>query len=1008
MPLLYGREVRLGIVMYGGVSLAVYENGVAQELFRAVKGERVYGLIKALTNSDVVVDIMSGTSAGGINGIFLGYALANNLDFKYCANLWREDGDILKLLRQPDDKDTYSILDSQGYYQPALQDAFAKMDEYKSIDGSYVSEIEELDMFVTGTNAYGRVFTEYDSQGHAIDVKDHRQVFRLSYRQDRKNDFDRGGAARLAKLSRITSCFPVAFEPVAVCPTNDDDKPLLRWGNFAEPAYFLDGGLLDNKPFTLTLRPIFHRTEDREVERLLLYVEPDPELFDPKAPHPEPDVVHAAFDALISIPGYQSIASDLQAIAEHNDRVKRYKEIYDCVKETVPQAPADGPAELKIADFNSLDDDPQRKELYLRCRFTQIRERAVLGILKEKGHLKLLKDGPRRAAEILVCSFENWPGDGTDTLEYFDVYFRLRRLYRLTYTISALLYGEVDGKRKQLPNEQIDQYCDLWSRINHQIKLLEIIQEAMEELIDLAPIEWRDLENEQAQFAIAMEKWQAVKNLMCALLSLDGADLQNPEDLSIDRGLKGVEKDQNKRKKLDREQRLTFRCALGERVERLKELDGGQVPTFSGKLLFSETDRLEQEILKTFAPLKTLDPISQEYCQFLILDSYLFPAQYMARMESTDVIQTVRMSPRDAKFGYPHGELRGIQLGHFGGFLKSSWRANDIMCGRMDAASQLVQCLVTPGRIKNISQQAIAKVEQETNFAQLFGNSTAEQLQEIKAAILSLNGNASSPGSRQAFETFWGLLAKAEQREILNEEMKNVVGASIQQQREWNEYDVLKPSPAAPYSRERQGWTTGVQQLDSEVTRYAAQKISEEKPAPDGGWVKYYQGDYGVSSETWEDDIPKPILLEMITTIAMVLRNCLLGAAGPYADQIRHSPIYKFGVNWPLTFVFHLARWRRTAPEYTPFFAVVYAVIFAVCISVLIFDAIWRDRLFWVSNAIQWGAVLKWVGIPAAVMLAVAVFLSWYLSLQYRGSLKRSSVRKKVASSQTMGSGSRT
>ena len=44
------REVRLGLVMYGGVSLAIYINGVAQEFFRAVRGRGVYRLIKALTD----------------------------------------------------------------------------------------------------------------------------------------------------------------------------------------------------------------------------------------------------------------------------------------------------------------------------------------------------------------------------------------------------------------------------------------------------------------------------------------------------------------------------------------------------------------------------------------------------------------------------------------------------------------------------------------------------------------------------------------------------------------------------------------------------------------------------------------------------------------------------------------------------------------------------------------------------------------------------------------------
>ena len=33
-------EVRFAVVMYGGVSLAIYINGVAQELFRLVRCDR--------------------------------------------------------------------------------------------------------------------------------------------------------------------------------------------------------------------------------------------------------------------------------------------------------------------------------------------------------------------------------------------------------------------------------------------------------------------------------------------------------------------------------------------------------------------------------------------------------------------------------------------------------------------------------------------------------------------------------------------------------------------------------------------------------------------------------------------------------------------------------------------------------------------------------------------------------------------------------------------------------
>jgi hypothetical protein len=123
------REIRVGLVMYGGISLAVYVNGVSREFFNAVRGRGVYRLLKALTDSDVVVDVISGTSAGGINGVLLGYALCNEREFAACADLWREHGDIARLLR--DSADTghgaYSLLNSETYYQPKLAAAFGDM-----------------------------------------------------------------------------------------------------------------------------------------------------------------------------------------------------------------------------------------------------------------------------------------------------------------------------------------------------------------------------------------------------------------------------------------------------------------------------------------------------------------------------------------------------------------------------------------------------------------------------------------------------------------------------------------------------------------------------------------------------------------------------------------------------------------------------------------------------------------------------------------------------------------
>jgi hypothetical protein len=102
-----------------GVDRSSLPNGVAHEFVRAVRGRDVYRLIKALTDSDIIVDVISGTSAGGINGIMLSYALCNERDFSSAATLWRTHGDISKLLRSPKEATTAtSILDSEGYYQP--------------------------------------------------------------------------------------------------------------------------------------------------------------------------------------------------------------------------------------------------------------------------------------------------------------------------------------------------------------------------------------------------------------------------------------------------------------------------------------------------------------------------------------------------------------------------------------------------------------------------------------------------------------------------------------------------------------------------------------------------------------------------------------------------------------------------------------------------------------------------------------------------------------------------
>ena len=130
------QEVRLAVVMYGGVSLAIYMNGVAQEILRLVRAtavetapnpwrrnpakrdpqgtETIYRRLgqilrrKGVPDESVpedgpilttfVVDVLSGTSAGGINAVFLAKAIAVGGDLDSLRKLWMEEADIALLV----------------------------------------------------------------------------------------------------------------------------------------------------------------------------------------------------------------------------------------------------------------------------------------------------------------------------------------------------------------------------------------------------------------------------------------------------------------------------------------------------------------------------------------------------------------------------------------------------------------------------------------------------------------------------------------------------------------------------------------------------------------------------------------------------------------------------------------------------------------------------------------------------------------------------------------------
>ena len=149
--------------MYGGVSLAVYMNGVAREYFDLVRGRGVWGIFKRLADVDAVVDVISGASAGGLNGLFLAYAICGHREFGTMVDLWRNRAGIEALLADPATPGLHSLLKSE-YMENELKNAFETMPPVAAgrADELAVSESPDLDCFMAATNFYGQRVTVGD------------------------------------------------------------------------------------------------------------------------------------------------------------------------------------------------------------------------------------------------------------------------------------------------------------------------------------------------------------------------------------------------------------------------------------------------------------------------------------------------------------------------------------------------------------------------------------------------------------------------------------------------------------------------------------------------------------------------------------------------------------------------------------------------------------------------------------------------------------------------------
>ena len=733
------KELRLALVCYGGVSLAIYMHGITKEIHRLVVASRglerspdrdpfggqgsesVYWhalrdlqQMQGGLRTSVVVDVISGTSAGGINGVFLAKALAANLSQDSLRDVWMERGDLRELIRSPLPglplKFTHWLLGSAARRlmgRPAkppldgdsmllwLHEALERMDSGRDpvpiAGASLVPEDEVLELFVTATDlgGYTRWVTAYSPK--QVPDRWHRHVFRFRSGEPGTLGPDRN--AVLALGARATSCFPGAFPPVGV----DDVARILRpsgWpGDFAPsfaPIYrlsgadvgrarFIDGGVLDNFPFGLAIEAISKKPAWTEVDRRLLYVEPDP-MIPTVAEEPAeeggaeqsvPGIIATIWSGLSTIPRHEPILTDLQLVRERNERIAQVEDIvnsaYEQVAGEVGGLLGDGTADATWQGFTELNRTITEQAAeqagvshvtYVRVKLRAIVDRLaavsarICGFPDDSNHARFLRDVVERWATME--GYLEWSPAPTevqaDFVRTFDLDYRERRIRFLIKRINQL-YDEVDGRSAPPLREDLDAAKgNLWHLV---LRLRRIVEALARE-----PTGAAGAVNEGVREIFDPE-------LISQILS-SGADTY---DQAVEDFVASV------RDRLN---------AVREGLKGYLQAELSEFGSDAYRSFIEGTERWAEDVRRD---------LLVRYLGFPYWDRLIYPLLRVSGITEMNRVEIIRFSPSDVRaLGQRSAKekLRGVEKGHFGAFFEREYRENDYLWGRLDGAERLL------------------------------------------------------------------------------------------------------------------------------------------------------------------------------------------------------------------------------------------------------------------------------------------------------------------------------
>jgi patatin-related protein len=725
------RELRLALVLYGGVSLAIYMHGITKEIHKLVKAstaleafpekgnpfpsgtERVYydlldriarNKVDCSTNGArirVVVDVISGTSAGGINGVFLAKALSRNRSLESLKELWFEKGDIKQLLKgwtwAPIGLRVAWMARRPLHLDPPLRgaemcqwlhQALAAMEKEKDdLDGcsSLMPDRHELQLFVpiTDFTGYGREVPLYDPRFFSDRSHRHVMAFRHPTDPGAVNGLGPGADHWLAFAARATSSFPGAFPPVSfedyeqavgghpgLAAQAGELFPLYD-GARGDPArtWFIDGGVLDNAPFDSSVEALSGKPAGSEVDRRLIFIQPDPGQKEAARREKPPGLLGTVFSGYAAIPRKEPILDEIVRLGKRNEAVLRIRDVIEDRFESIALQVDGLLAELGAAGVVSGEAsgeqlDELRKQIEGKAlegagfgAATYLRQRVRSMIDNYSAALSDLLELPPQSAKasFVLTALRRWAAGDDLLAQKADVAAQGKQL-----TFLATLDLEYHRRRVRFLIAALSWLYDKAGKEGFPDRAT--LDEGKARL-------YRRMEEIDA-VARELARDPKVAQLVAAVFSEPELGRTNPEDeWEVEGFVQAHEDDLG---------------ALRDEVSRhvTKALPAIEAHLYADFRWFHDLCREDlREALVT------------RYLGFPFWDVLVFPLQALTGVGERDHVEVYRMSPKDVKL-LPPFKLSGMSIAHFGAFFTAPGRQNDYLLGRLHAAERLIKVLM--------------------------------------------------------------------------------------------------------------------------------------------------------------------------------------------------------------------------------------------------------------------------------------------------------------------------